>query len=871
MTGHWCDFKNADVLLTCGSNNVENHPESARWVHAAVDNGATWIVVDPRFTRSAAVADIYCPIRSGTDIAFWGGLMNYVIEKDLWQKEYVLTYTNASYLIDPNYDFDVETGLFTGWDEEHKKYVTTTWGYQTAEVVAPNTTSGSFAYTLKEGVPQFTPPSKMVPKKDPSLLDENCSFNVMKRHYSRYTLEMVSSICGMDVETLELVYSTYAASGAPDKVGTILYALGQTQHHVGAQNTRAMSLVQLLLGNVGLPGGGVNAMRGEPNVQGATDMAMLVFDFPGYLKWPTVASHPTLRKWLETETLSDGYYTNKPKFFISALKEWYGENATLDNDFGYDWLPKIPSNLDFTTISTFEHMDSGLIEGYFLWGMNPANSTANTKFARQAMSKLKWLVVADWVETESACFWKAPDLDATQIQTEVYYLPAALIYEKSGTIANSGRWLQWRFKALDPAEEALPDYEIVDRFWREMVRLYQDEGGACPEAILNVKWDYYVDGVADPRAVAMALNGYKWGAALDANGASGAAGAAAGGGGAAAGGSGTGAAVVNASGDGSAWNQRELLTTFGDLQADGSTACALWIYSGYYSNSKARLEPAEQPVGGRSLEDKSGLGLYPGWAYAWPLNRRILYNRASADSKGKPWNPERNVVEWTGSEWLTNDVPDFGFRTVAADGTVNWTPPNDRAFMMTWEQNARFVCSTMKDMPLPEHYEPFESPTDNLLNGRQNSPCIQFTEHPSVKRGDRSEYPIAVTTYSVVEHWQSGSQTRGCPVNVEEMPDQFIELSVELAEEKGIKNGDKVRVWNNRGDVQVTAFVTKRIKPLTVNGQTCHLVGMVHHWGWAGEYSTGDTVNDLAPNVGDPNCFIPEFKAFLVNLEKARG
>ena len=262
MTGHWCDFKNADVLLTCGSNNVENHPESARWVHAAVDNGATCIVVDPRFTRSAAVADIYCPIRSGTDIAFWGGLMNYIIEKDLWQREYVLTYTNASYLIDPNYDFDVETGLFTGWDEEHKKYVTSTWGYQTAEVVAPNTTSGAFAYTLKEGVPQFTPQSKMVPKKDPSLLDENCSFNVMKRHYSRYSLKMVSDICGMDIETLELVYSTYAASGAPEKVGTILYALGQTQHHVGAQNTRAMSLVQLLLGNVGLPGGGVNAMRG---------------------------------------------------------------------------------------------------------------------------------------------------------------------------------------------------------------------------------------------------------------------------------------------------------------------------------------------------------------------------------------------------------------------------------------------------------------------------------------------------------------------------------------------------------------------------------------------------------------------------------
>jgi formate dehydrogenase major subunit len=575
-------------------------------------------------------------------------------------------------------------------------------------------------------------------------------------------------------------------------------------------------------------------LRGEPYVQGASDISLLVYDFPGNMKWPTVASHATLKDWLEHETYSDGYYTNKPKFFISALKEWYGENATVENNYGYDWLPKIGSK-DFTTISTFEHMDEGTIKAYICWGMNPASSAANAKFTRQSLSKLEWLVAVDWVETETACFWKAPDLDPAQIQTECYYLPAALIYEKMGSITNSGRWIQWRYKAVDPVDSAKPDYEICDLLWKEIVSLYEADASAPGrDCILNVKWDYDgPDGNFDVRTVSMALNGYKWK-------------------------------------DGQDWEQRELLSTFGDLGADGTTACALWIYTGFYANNDAKYDPSLQKVGGRSSEDASGLGLYPGWSYAWPMNRRILYNRASADTEGKPWNPERSVVEWTGSEWVTSDVPDFVAQTKAADGSVTWIPPNNKAFMMAWEQNARLVCSTLKDAALPEHYEPFESPAANQLNKRQSSPCIMFADHPSVKQGKKEDYPIAVTTYSVVEHWQTGSQTRGCPALVEARPEQFIEMSVELAEERGIHNGDTVRVWNNRGDVKLTAFVTRRIRPLTVDGESCHVAGMIHHWGWAGSYSTDDTVNDLAPNVGDPNSFIPEFKAFLVNVEKAQ-
>lgn len=825
MTGHYCDMGNADVLLTIGSNNVENHPASQKWTQRAKDKGALWICVDPRFTRTAALADIYCPIRSGTDLAFFGGLYNYIIQNNLWQEEYVKNYTNASYLIDEKYSFDPETGLFSGWDETKKTYTTTTWGYQ-IESTSEWDTNTTYSWVKDPGVPKFTTPTVKVPKKDPTLQNPQCAWQVFKKHYERYDLDTVCNVCGMDKESLVKVYEAYATTGARDKNGAILYALGQTQHHYGAQNTRAITLVQLLLGNVGVAGGGVQALRGEPNVQGATDMALLVADFPGYLKWPTVKDYPTLNEWLTRETLSDGYYTNKAKFFVSALKEWFGTHATVDNDYGYDWLPKTGSKDNFSHLQTFEHMDTGKVKGYFLWGMNPANSTANTKFARNAMTKLEWLVCVDLVETESACFWKAPDLNPANIKTEVYFLPSALVYEKTGSIANSGRWLQWRYKALEPEGQAKPDYEICDLFWKKMVSLYKEEGGVVPEPILNAKWDYYIDGKIDPRAVAWALNGYE-----------------------------------TASG--------KLVKNFTALKADGSTSCAIWIYGGFYNNDAEKLNPAKQPTASRGKEDPANLKLFSKWAFAWPLNRRIIYNRASADMNGKPFDPKRMLVEWDGSKWLQNDVPDFVASKANDDGTTTPVAPNNKAFFMTWEQHARLVTSTMKDMPVPEHYEPFESPTHNVLNGHQNSPCIQFTDNASVQRGDKKQYPLVATTYSVVEQWQTGAQTRACPTLVEAQPAQFIEISEELAKERGIKNGDMVRVFNNRGSVKVNALVTCRLKPFLVNGETVHLVGMVHHWGWGGLFSTGDTVNDLTPNVGDPNTWIPEYKAFLVEIAKA--
>ena len=825
MTSHWEDIQNADVVLSIGSNNVENHPLSSRFVERATRKGATWIVVDPRYTRSAAQADLYACIRPGTDIAFFGGLFNYIIEKDLWQHEYVLNYTNASYLINPEFKFDPETGLFSGYNPETRKYEDTTWGYQIDHDLEWNT-SGTFAWVKKPGTPAFKTPTLHVPKKDPTLKDPNCVFQLLKKHYSRYTLDKVSSVTGIDKEVLEKVYSVYASTGKPERVGTILYALGETQHTYGAQNCRAMALLQLLLGNVGVPGGGVNALRGEPNVQGATDIAATSDGLPGYMNYPRQAKHATLADWLAKETYADGYYVNKPKFMVSLLKEWYGQNATVENDYGYDWVPKLPHEYrNASCIPTWNDMRKGKIKGYFCWGMNPAHSGPNAGNIRRALSKLDWLVVSDIFPTETSDFWVEEGVDRKACKTEVYRLPAALIYERPGSIVNSGRMLQWREQAVPPLGDSKWDLEILSEIFTRVQALYTKEGGACPDAVTKVNWDYKVDGKWSMERVARAMNGYN---------------------------------TVTG----------KFLKTFNDLAADGTSACGCWIYVGYWNNDDAPYDHTKQPVGRRDNSDPSGLGVFPNWAFVWPANRRIIYNRASADMKGRPWNPKRDLLHWDEAQgkWICNDVPDF---VAAKDGKP--VPPNNKAFFMTWEQVSRVMPTHgMADGPFPEHYEPWESPVKNEMNGRQNNPCAMYTEDPSVKRGDSSKFPYIATTYSVVEHWQTGGQTRNCPWLLEISPKPFVEISEELAKEKGIRNKDIVRLWNNRGEVKVPAMVTKRLKPVTVGGKLYHIIGCPHHFSFIGKYASEKyTMNDLTPNVGDPNSQIPEYKAFLVNMEKA--
>ncbi len=820
MTSHWCDFANSDVIMSIGSNNVENHPLSSRWVERAQDKGAKWIVVDPRYSRSAAQADIYARIRPGTDIAFYGGLIRYIIENKLYQKEYILHYTNAACILRPDFKFNEETGLFSGWDPETKRYDNETWGYDVDKKVGWDTTPGSaFSWVNDPNVPKFKTPDLKVLKRDMTLTAPNCVLNVMRRHYSRYTPEMVHRVTGMDMDVMKKVWDTFASTGRPDKAGSILYALGQTQHSYGSQNCRAMCVVQLLLGNIGIAGGGINALRGEPNVQGSTDVGASSHQAPGYLAWPTAKSHPTLAKYLSTETYAAGYYSNKPKFWVSALKEWFGDNAVFENDYCYDLLPKIAPKKDygdFSTIMSFNDMRDDKIKGYMCWGMNPAHSTPNAKHARHAMAKLDWLLVADWFQTETSLFWCAPDMKPEEVQTEVYFLPAALIYEKIGSINNSGRWIQWREKAVEPPGECKSDFEMMMLIWEKLCELYRKEGGACPDQILKTNMNYRINGKADLRALSWSLNGYTV-------------------------------------------KDKKLIPGYAALKADGTTACGIWIFSGYYNNEAEKMDPMKQPCTRRNKSDPSGLGLFPEWSFAWPANRRILYNRASADPEGRPWDPKRTLVEWKGDHWLQNDVGDF----VTAKG------PDDKAFFMTWEQNARLFAYGMADGPLPEHFEPHEAPVKNLLNGAGGNPCIRFADDPSVKRGSVKDFPFVVTTYSVVEHWQTGTQTRNIPWLNELIPCNFIELSEELAAEKGIKTGDMVHVWNNRGSVKVAAMVTKRMKPMEIDGKMTHVVGMPHHFSWATNMARGDNVNDLTPNVGDPNSYIPEYKAFLVNLEKA--
>jgi formate dehydrogenase major subunit len=484
MTNHFCDFKNSDVIMAIGSNNAENHPVTMAWVQEARAKGGKYIVVDPRFTRSAALADIYAPLRSGSDMAFYGGLMKYIIDNDLWQKEYVTNYTNATFLVNPDFAFTEADGLFSGWDEATNSYgAGDTWKYQVeAEEPWDTSAAGPYAWAKAPGVPGFTPLVNKVAKKDMTMQDPNCVWQLMKKHYARYTPELVTSVTGCPQDKLLEVYEAFAATGAAAKSGTILYAMGQTQHTYGSQNVRAMAVVQLLLGNIGIAGGGINALRGEANVQGSTDMGVLFHIMPGYMAVPVASKHPSLKAWIETETVAAGYWANKPKFFVSQLKEIYGPYATAENDYAYDMLPKLNA-INHSHIGIFESINDGIVKGMMCWGQNPAVGGPNASFERSMLGKLDWLVAVDLWETETAGFWKAPGINSGDIQTEVFLLPAAAHFEKQGTVANSGRWIQWRYKAIDPPGEARDDFEILDELFHKLKELYEAEGGANPEQL----------------------------------------------------------------------------------------------------------------------------------------------------------------------------------------------------------------------------------------------------------------------------------------------------------------------------------------------------------------------------------------------------
>ena len=792
MTNHWIDLKYSDCIMIIGSNAAENHPISFKWITEAIEqNGAKLISVDPRFTRTSARAHLYAPMRAGTDIAFMGGLIKYILDNNKQHTKYVTHYTNASFLIDPGYAFN--EGIFSGYDPANRKYDKGSWKYQIGE----------------DGEP----------KRDNTLEDPNCVHQLLKKQYAQYDLATVSSITGTPVDRLSAVYETYAATGKDNKAGTIMYAMGTTQHTYGTQNIRTYVIAQLLLGNIGRAGGGINALRGESNVQGSTDMCLLFHILPGYLATPSDGDDTLdlyMSKYYEGKRLgknSLAWWENARKYMVSMLKEWYGDAATADNDFCFGWLPKNGGN--YSHISLFEDMDKEIIKGAFFFGQNPAVGGPNTLFERDALAKLDWMVAIDLWETETSVFWKRDGVNPADIKTEVFRLPALASVEKEGSISNSGRWVQWRYKGGDGPGEAMDDLYIVHTLQNAVRKLYAKKGGKHAQALTKLNWPYdNGHGHPDVVKVAKAINGYDVA---------------------------TGAQVAN----------------FTKLATDGSTASGNWLYSGAFNeagNNMARRDNKD-----------THLSMFHNWSWCWPVNRRIIYNRASVNTDGTPWDPTKPVITWKDGAWV-GDVPDGGMppqhEAVKAGGFAY-------PFIMKNEGVANIFAAGLADGPFPVHYEPMESPVTNELYPKaQNNPAAYIYPGKSGEFATPDKYPIVCSTYRVSEHWQAGAMTRSLPWLNELFPELFVELSEELAKDKGIGNGDLVKIWNPRGTVVAKACVTPRFKPMTVGGKTVHTVGLPWHWGYCGLCS-GDSANILTPHVGDANTRIPEFKAFLVDIKKA--
>jgi formate dehydrogenase major subunit len=809
MTQHWCDIKNADLILIMGGNAAEAHPCGFKWVtEAKAHRKAKLIVVDPRFTRSASVADLYAPIRAGSDIAFLAGVINWLLANDRIQHEYVKAYTDFAFVV--REDFGFADGIFTGYDAAKRRYDKASWDYEI----------GADGYAVT----------------DPSLAHPRCVYNLMKAHYARYTPEMVASICGTPKDKFLRICEMIGGTAAPDRVMTIMYALGWTQHSVGSQMIRTAAMVQLLLGNMGMPGGGMNALRGHSNIQGLTDLGLLSNLLPGYMTLPGDAEQD-YAAYLDKRALKAlrpnqmSYWQNYPKFFVSTMKAWYGDAATRDNNFCYDWLPKIDKVHD--VLQVFEDMHQGRMNGYLCQGFNPLASFPNKAKVGGALAKLKYLVVIDPLATETSEFWKnfGPhnDVDQAKIQTEVFRLPSTCFAEEDGSLVNSGRWLQWHWKGAEPPGEAKTDPEIIAGIFLTLREMYRKDGGAFPEPILKLTWKHKIAHAPAPEELAREFSGYAIADVVDPKDAT---------------------KVLAKAG--------EQLGGFAQLRDDGSTACGCWIFCGAWSQ-------AGNLMARRDNADPYGIGQTPNWAWAWPANRRILYNRASCDPAGKPWDPKRKLIAWDGAKWAGADVPDMRADAAPEEGVG--------PFIMNPEGVARFFArGGLAEGPFPEHYEPFESPLEaNLLHPKNPqafaNPAARVFKGDMEAFGKPSEFPCVATTYRLTEHFHYWTKHVKSSAIVQ--PEQFVEIGEELAKERGFKAGDRVKVRSNRGHIEAVAVVTKRLKVLEIGGKKVHTVGIPIHWGFKGVAKNGYLANTLTPFVGDGNTNTPEFKSFLVDVEKA--
>jgi formate dehydrogenase major subunit len=805
MTNHWVDIKNADVVMVMGGNPAEAHPCGFKWVtEAKAHHKAKLIVVDPRFTRTAAVADLFAQIRPGTDIAFLGGVIRWLLEKGAIQKDYVLAYTNASFIVGEGFAF--EDGLFSGYDEPKRTYDRSSWSYE----LGPD----GFA------------------KVDPTLEHPRCVYQLMRKHFERYTPAMVATVTGVPEALFQRICETIATTAAPDRTMTHLYALGWTQHSVGSQNIRCMAMIQLLLGNMGMAGGGVNALRGHSNIQGLTDLGLLSDALPGYLSLPREPEQD-YQAYVDKRTLKPlrpgqmSYWQNYPKFHVSLMKAWYGKAATKENDWAYDWLPKLDKLYDI--LAVFHLMAQGKLNGYVCQGFNPLAAVPHKQKLIEGLSTLKFLVVIDPLATETSSFWErhagSNEVDPAKIQTEVFRLPSSCFAEEDGSLVNSGRTLVWHWKGADPPGEGKEDPEIIAQLFTRLRALYQKEGGTFPEPILNLTWDYRIATKPSADELAREYNGRALADLTDPK-----------------------------DPTKTLAREGEQLATFGVLRDDGTTSCGNWLFCGAYTQ-------AGNMMARRDTADPSGLGLYPGWGFSWPANRRVLYNRASCDPSGKPWDAKRKLVWWTGTKWAGNDVPDMRPDAKPEEGVS--------PFIMNPEGVGRlFGTDKMADGPFPEHYEPFESPAANALHPKIGpNPAARLYERDRKELGEAAEFPYAATTYRLTEHFHYWSKhVRALAIL---QPEQFVELGEALASQKGIRNGDLVVVRSKRGRIVARAVVTRRIRPLTIAGKEVHTVGVPIHWGFTGLTKPGYLANTLTPFVGDANVQTPEFKAFLVNVEKA--
>ena len=839
MTNGWVDMKNTDMMLIMGGNPAENHPCGFKWpVEAKRTRNAKMIVVDPRFTRTAAVADMFCQIRAGSDIAFLGGLIHYAIENNRIAKDYLVHYTNAGFIVEKDFKLPDVDGLFSGFDSEKQTYNRASWNYQGAGG------KSSAPPEAKPGMPPPLPPLPGTVDFDPTLQNPNCVFQLLKKQYSRYTPEMVERITGIPKDQFLKaadLYTSVRKDGDMKKVSTIIYAVGWTHHSFGTQIIRTAAIVQLILGNVGRAGGGVNALRGHSNIQGATDMAGLFDSLPGYLKVP-IPADTSFDDWMKRITPTSSkpaawdsfnYYSNTPKFAVSLLKAFYGDAATKQNGWAFDYLPKVDRN--YSWVQMWDDMYRGNVKGMLAFGMNGVAIGPNSKKNIDALKKAEFLVVGEIYPNETSDFWRAPGIstdEMKQIQTTVYNLPCAGFAEKDGSMTNSARWVLWKNTAVPTPGDARLDHAIVAQIFLKVRELYKKEGGKFPDPILNLTWNYSYPSSPPLAEVLKEINGKALADLED-----------------------------------PATKQQikagQQVPGFAWLKDDGTTICGNWIYSGAFTeagNQSARRDPS----------DPSGMGVHPAWGWSWPANRRVLYNRASCDLDGKPWDPSRKQVWWSEAtqKWVGNDVPDF-----KAD-----SKPKDHMgpFIMNPEGVGRIFgpLAAFADGPFPEFYEPTESPIDNPLHPQQtHNPVVKRFKTPEDKYSTPKDgYTVVCTTYRMTEHYHYW--TKNNPMNVQLIPEPFIEIPAELANDIGVHGGEKIKVSSIRGEYIAKAMVTKRIKPMTIDGKKVYQIGFQIHQGFRGitedEGKDARTLaNTLTPTVYDPNAYTPEFKGFLVKVEKA--